>query len=284
MTAKRIAVAGASGVLGKELIQLLSEQSYWVRSIIRNPEKREEVSPYSQEVWVADATQPDQLTGCLEGIDIVISTIGKSVSLFTSEAPTFYDLDFQANLHLLREAKQSGVPRFVYVSIYGSETSPRLRQGWMQEEFSRELMRSGLSFTIIKPVGLFSGLHDLIIMARRGFILTPGDGTPETNPIHQRDLAQVCREYLEEGPPVLDVGGPEVHSRQEVADMVCRMTACRVNVNVPYWLVKAGLAMARPLGRNLYDKLSFFSYITTHEMVAPQYGSRRFEDYLKEIL
>nr|WKN35117.1 NAD(P)H-binding protein [Tunicatimonas sp. TK19036] len=281
---KCVAVAGASGVLGMELIQLLSQQSYRVRSIIRDPQKRDRVEPYSDEVRVADASHPDQLRGCLDGVDIVITVIGKSVSLFTSEAPSFYDIDFVANLHLLHEAQQAKVPRFVYVSIFGSETSPELRQGWMQERFSQVLMKSGLSYTVIKPVGFFSGLHDLIIMAKSGLLFTPGDGTPKTNPIHQRDLAKVCVDHLESGPEVLNVGGPEIHTRNEVAKQVCQMTRCKATLNIPKPFVKFGLGLVRLINRNLYDKLSFFTYITTHDMVAPKFGSLTFENYLKEEL
>jgi len=38
----------------------------------------------------------------------------------------------------------------------------------------------------------------------------------------------------------------------------------------------------RLLDRNLYDKLSFFTHITTHDMVAPAYGQRKYETYLRE--
>ncbi|MEQ9442453.1 MAG: SDR family oxidoreductase [Cyclobacteriaceae bacterium] len=281
---KRIAVAGASGVLGQEIIQLLSAQSYQVRSIIRDPTRRALVSPYSEEVWVGDATRPEQLAGCCEGVDILLTTIGKSLSLFTAEKHSFYEIDYLANLHLLQEAQRAGVQRIIYVSIFGSETSPKLRQGWMQERFSHEVMHSGMSHTIIKPVGTFSGLHDLIIMAKRGVLFTPGDGTPKTNPIHQRDLAQVCIDHLEGGPSVVEVGGPEIHSRNEVAQQVCRMTVCLGNIHVPLALVKPGLRLVRLLNRNLHDKLKFFTHITTHDMVAPQYGHRLFKDYLEEVL
>ena len=152
----------------------------------------------------------------------------------------------------------------------------------MQEEFSQALIHSGLSYTIIKPVGLFSGLHDLVTMAKWGLLLTPGDASSKTNPIHQRDLAHFCCQHLEDANAVLEVGGSEIHSRQEVANLVCRMTQCRFNFNVPLFLVKFGIKLMRLLDRNLYDKLSFFTYITTHDMVAPAYGQRKYETYLRE--
>ena len=220
---QRVAVAGASGVLGQELIRILHLQNYWVRSILRDSEKQDKVAPYSDDIWRADVRHPEEIAGCFRDIDIVVTTVGKSVSIFTHEPPSFWEVDYQANMNLLREAQQAGVKHFLYVSIFGSETSPKLRQGWSQEVFSQKLINSGIPYTIIKPVGLFSGLHDLIIMGMQGLLLTPGDGSPQTNPIHQQDLAQFCVEHLTEPNSVLAVGGPETHSRQEVAKLVCQM-------------------------------------------------------------
>jgi uncharacterized protein YbjT (DUF2867 family) len=281
---QRIAVAGASGILGQELIRLLHQQNYWVRSILRDSDKRARVEPYSNEVWLADVCHPEEITGCFRDIDIVITTVGKSVSIFTHESADFWNIDYQANVNLLREAQRAGVKHFMYVSIFGSEISPKLRQGWTQEMFSQKLMESGISYAIIKPVGIFSGLHDLVIMGQKGVLLTPGDGSPKTNPIHQQDLARFCVEHLAETNVVLEVGGPEIHSRQEVADLVCRMTQCRFSLKVPVPFARLGTKLIRLFNRNLYDKLSFFTYITTHDMVAPQFGHHRFEDYLQQLL
>lgn len=280
---KRVLLAGATGVLGTEILNLLQPAGYWVRTLVRRAAQQEIVRPHCDEVFVGDATDPSALRGACQDIDIVLTTIGKSVSLFTNNAASFLDIDYQANLNLLNEARGAGVNRFVYISIFGSETSPKLRVGWSQELLARQLMQSGLDHTIIKPVGFFSGLHDLVIMANKGLLIIPGDGKPLTNAIHQRDLAKVCVQCLEAGPPVMEVGGPEIHSRNEVAQLVADHTGAR-KLNVPVWLVLLGLRVLRPFSKNLYDKLSYFTYITTNDMVAPAYGEKTFSDYLKTEL
>ncbi|MDF9798242.1 nucleoside-diphosphate-sugar epimerase [Catalinimonas alkaloidigena] len=278
---KKVLIAGASGVLGLEVLkQLQDHPEYWVRGHIRDAAKRKAILPYCDEVVLADARQPEQLKGICDDIEIVFSTIGKSVSLFAPEAGNFVDLDFRGNLNLLEEAKKAGVSRFVYTSIYGSETSPNLMQGWTQEMFAQNLMHTKLSHTIIKPVGMFSGLNDLIIMAKSGILMTPGNGKCLTNAIHPKDLASFCINHLQNGPQVAEVGGPEIHSRNEVMKMVAEATHTRLTMNIPLWIVKPGLMLVRLLNKNLYDKLSYFTYITTHDMVAPRYGKLTFKEYL----
>ena len=277
---KRVLLAGATGALGTELLQRLHHSDYYVRTLLRDPDKESWVRPYCDEVFIGDATNPSAIAGACQSMDIVVSTLGKSVSLFTNSPASFYDIDYHANAHLLDDALAAGVRRFVYVSIFGSETSPRLRVGWAHELFAQKLMQAPLSYTIIKPVGMFTGLHDLIIMGKKGLLVTPGNGRPITNPIHQQDLARVCEQVLEAGPTVMDVGGPEIHSRNEVAQSVAASTGART-FNLPHGLVQLGLPMVRLISRNLYDKLRYFTYITTHDMVAPPYGEQTFEEYLK---
>ncbi len=278
---KKILVAGASGVLGLEVLKLLHHQpDYWVRGQIRDEEKRAEVQPYCDEVVLADVTQAEQLSGLCDNIDIVFSTIGMSISLFTVEPGNFIEVDFKGNLNLLEEAQKAGVPRFVYTSIFGSETSPKLVQGWSQEMFAQNLMHSKLSHTIIKPVGMFSGLNDLVVMAKKGFVITPGSGKYLTNAIHPKDLAAFCISHMVSGPKVAEVGGPEIHTRNEVMHLVAEATGCKITLNIPLWLVKPGLQLVRIFSKNLYHKLSYFTYVTTHDMVAPQNGSLTFKEYL----
>ncbi|MEO0332124.1 MAG: NAD(P)H-binding protein, partial [Bacteroidota bacterium] len=104
---KQIAIAGALGVLGQEILPLLAKEGYYIRSIIRRKDKHNQVSSFSNDVWITDARRPEKLVGCFDGIDIVISTVGKSISIFTPEPDTFFEIDYQANCNLLREAQQS---------------------------------------------------------------------------------------------------------------------------------------------------------------------------------
>ncbi|MGB5928647.1 MAG: SDR family oxidoreductase [Cyclobacteriaceae bacterium] len=278
----KVLVAGASGALGRELVRLLHERDIAHCAQIRNPQKRHLLTDYCRDIRMADVTRKDTVRGVCEGVHTVINTIGKSVSLFTNDPNSFYDIDYYGNLNLLREAKRAGVKRFIYISILGSETSPHLNQGWAQELFSRELMASGLEYMIVKPTGLFSGLHDLLIMGYKGIVPTIGDGKAVTNPIHQHDLALTVLEHLQEGPHVLEAGGPDVHSRREVSEWVTEITKGK-DVKVPAWLARKGSHLWRPVKKELYDKFRFFAYITTHDMVAPKYGSEKLRPYLQRV-
>ena len=122
----------------------------------------------------------------------------------------------------------------------GSDTTYDLEIGKVHKRIQNQLETASINCTIIKPVGFFSGLNDLIIMAKRGFIPVPGSGMAKTNSIHPEDLAQVVVDSIFEGPEKIEAGGPHIHTRQEIAEMIKEKTNARI-IHIPKRIVKAGL-------------------------------------------
>jgi uncharacterized protein YbjT (DUF2867 family) len=148
--------------------------------------------------------------------------------------------------------------------------------------FEDELRSSGLDYTIIRPVGFFSGLNDLAIMAKRKVIPIIGDGQAKTNSIHHADLAEVVVKYLYEGPEILEVGGPLIHTRLEMAEMIKEKIGGQI-ITVPKNIAEMGVAIPKFFSDNLGDKLDYFTFITTNDMLGEKHGSLTFEKYLKGL-
>ena len=53
------------------------------------------------------------------------------------------DVDYQANLNLLNEARESGVRKFIYVSVLNGEKLRHLKICDAKEMFVEELKKSG---------------------------------------------------------------------------------------------------------------------------------------------
>ena len=77
-----------------------------------------------------------------------------------------------------------------------------------------------LDGVVVRATGFYSAYAALLPMARRGFLIDIGSGHTRTNPIDERDLAEIVAEELErannvrgEGPREISVGGPEVVTR-----------------------------------------------------------------------
>jgi uncharacterized protein YbjT (DUF2867 family) len=280
---EKVLLAGASGALGCEILKLLHEKHIHVRSLVNSSSAIEKVSPYTSDIFNADASQgKDKLEGLASGIHTVISALGKSVSLFTNRGKTFLENDFYANSNILDAALANGVKRFIYVSIMWTDEASHFEIPRTHKMFEDALKNSGLDYTIIRPVGFFSGLNDLAIMAKRKLIPVVGDGKARTNSIHQQDLARVVVNFLGEGPEMIEVGGPVIHSRMEMAELVQSKIGGKI-VKVPEKVADWGMFLPELLDESLSAKLSYFKYITTHDMIGEKKGKITFEEYLNNL-
>lgn len=278
----KILIAGASGALGTEIVKLLTTEERPVRVLTRSSEGASKLTPYTKDIWKGNASDTSEIKGVTKGITTVVSSLGKSVSLFSPSEESFFESDYLANKAILDDALQNGVKRFVYVSIKGADVEEDYSIAKAHKMFENELTSSGLEYTIIRPVGFFSGLNDLAIMAKRKVIPVIGDGEARTNSIHHNDLAKVVVSYIEEGPKMIEVGGPIIHTRMEMAEMIKNKIGGQI-IKVPKMIAQMGADIPKIFSEGMHDKLDYFTYITTNDMIGEKNGSVTFEEYLRTL-
>ncbi len=71
----KILIAGATGYLGGHILNELKRQHYYVRAIVRNPEKLKKINAQVDEVINAEITKPQTILNCCTGIDTVITAL-----------------------------------------------------------------------------------------------------------------------------------------------------------------------------------------------------------------
>lgn len=279
----KVLVAGASGALGIEISKILKSKDVPMRALVHSSEGANKVSPYTSDIWRADASEgTSEIKDITKDISIVVSAMGQSVSLFSSHGNSFMEIDFFGNNNILDDAKKNGVQRFVYVSIKGADQGSEFRIAKAHKRFEDALRASGIDHTIIRPVGFFSGLNDLAIMAKRKIVPIVGDGKARTNSIHQKDLAQFVVSNLEEGPKMVEVGGPLIHTRLEMAEMVEEKIGGKV-IKVPEKVADFGMFLPEMLDDDTSSKLSYFKFITSNDMIGEKTGSITFKEYLDNL-
>lgn len=114
----KILVAGASGLIGGEVVHLLKERGHYLRTLSRDPGPTAKLKAVADDIRLGDATLPGTLDGVCDGIECVVSALGAPVSPSAKEAQSFAAVDQVANLALLAEAKRTGVSRSVYVGVH----------------------------------------------------------------------------------------------------------------------------------------------------------------------
>ncbi|TLU84337.1 MAG: SDR family oxidoreductase [Chlorobium sp.] len=287
---KQVLVAGASGYLGRYVVQEFKERGYYVRALVRNQDKIKTPGPYGEpaiydivdDIVTGDITSPQSLKEICRDIDLVFSALG-----LTAPHPeqTSHDVDYLGNKWILEQALAENVSRFIYVSVFNQEKMAEIPTIKAHELFVDELKKSALSWTVIRPNGYFSDMGRFFSMAESGHIFMIGEGEKKINPIHGADLATVCvNAASEKEPREIAVGGPDIYSFREIMEMAFQ--ACGKTpwiTSLPLWLAEGGLIVTALFNRNLADLLSFAVEALKFDHVAPPYGTKHLKDFFAEL-
>ncbi len=277
---KKVLVAGATGYLGRNVVKALKDRGFWVRALGRSEAKLDPIKEFADELFIAEVTDPDSLDGTCDGIDIVFSSVGITRQ---KDGLTYNDVDYQGNRNLLTIAEAAGVSKFVYVHVLNAEKLQHVAMIQAKQAFVDELKRSALDHTVICPTGFFSDMEEFLSMARSGRVYLFGDGSNRINPIHGADLAEVCAGALESREQQLDVGGPEVFTYREIAELAFDVLEKPKKITcLPKKLIAAAVGALRWVAPvKTYGPIQFLATVMTMDVVGETYGQRRLVDHFR---
>ena len=280
---RRVLIAGATGYLGRYVAKEFKKQSYWVRALTRNPARLEDLNEYIDDPFTGEATDPDTLSGICEGIDIVFSSIGITKQ---KDGLTYLDVDYQANVNLLNEARKWGISKFIYISVFNAHKMKQLKAIQAKLRFEQVLKESRLDYSIIYPNGFFSDMLEYLQMAKKGKGFVFGSGENKINPIHGQDLAEVCVKAATGHEKEIHVGGPNVFTHNEILSIAFEAVNKKTKISrIPLWTRDILLALARTFSSaKTYGPLEFFMTVLAADMVAPLYGIHHLKDFFLENL
>jgi len=276
-----VLLAGATGYLGRHLLKVLIEKQNQVVAIVRHPSQIDNNNENYLEVKQAEVTKPETLRDICKGIDTVISTIGITRQ---KDGLTYMDVDFQANMNLLEEAKKSGVSHFVYVSAINGNKYRNLKIFEAKEKFVDILKTSGLNYTIVRPNGFFSDMKDFLQMAKSGRVYLFGSGNQKFNPIHGEDLAKVIIDNIEDYNNELTVGGPDILSLNDISKLALTSLNKPIKItHLPDCLRRFTIWSLRTFTSvKTYGPIEFFLTLMAEDNIAPTYGHYHLKDYFRE--
>jgi len=279
---KKILLAGATGYLGSHIAKKLIQSAYDLRVVVRSPDKLAQPGIEIEDVFQAELTRPETIKGCCSGIDAVISTVGITRQ---KDGLTYLDVDYQANLNLLNEARERGVRKFIYVSVLNGEKLRHLKICDAKERFVTQLEKSGLEYCVIRPNGFFSDMSEIYAMALKGNIYFFGSGEQKANPIHGEDLAAVCVDAIDSSDKVIKVGGPDTLSYNQIAEMAFEVAGRKPKITrIPDWVRTSILKLVRTFTNSkFYGPIEFFLTVTAIDMIAPEYGTHRLRDHFETL-
>ncbi|MCR9152327.1 MAG: SDR family oxidoreductase [Rhodobacteraceae bacterium] len=273
-----VLVAGATGYLGRYLCAEYARRGHHVTALVRDSARAEGLADVLVE---AEATRPETLTGIMDGVDLVVSSLGITRQ---ADGLGYRDVDYRANMNLLRAAEAAGVGRFAYVHVLNADAMAGVPLVDAKADFVAALQASDMPATVIAPTGYFSDMGDILAMARHGRVWLFGDGSQRLNPIHGADLAQATADATDAGRGWVEIGGPDVMTQDQIAQAAFAAlgTAPRI-AHLPDALRRAALVVLPILPRRIGGPARFFLTALGMDMVAPRFGTRRLADHFATL-
>ncbi|HET7544752.1 MAG TPA: NAD(P)H-binding protein [Polyangiaceae bacterium] len=277
----KVLVAGATGVVGREIVLLLKQRGHFVRTLSKDPKRAASLQPIADEVRVLDATAEGGVAGACQGVELVVSALGAPVSPNGKGRRSFADVDLKANLNLLAEAEREHVRRFVYVGVFTQPVYANTSYVQAHARVEERIRQSGLEYGFVRTTGVFGALAEMLPMALKGPVPVIGDGSAVTNPIDERDVAEaVLRAVEATGSSELDIGGPETLSRRQIAEVAFTALGRPARlVKMPVWAMTLVRWIYGLFNRRMGEFLGFMELVATHPCVAPAFGKRRLLDH-----
>jgi uncharacterized protein YbjT (DUF2867 family) len=270
-----ILVTGASGFVGRHVVQGLLAAGKDVRALVRDPKKG---AALGCELAGGDMTDAASLRRAVEGVEAVIHL----VAVRQGKEEKFQRVMVQGGVDLIAAAKEAGVRRFVLMSALGTSEAnkdlvPYYRAKWDVEQL---VAGSGIDHVIFRPSFIFGPDGGIIPTFRRLVKLTPvtpiiGSGERRIQPIWVDDMAAYFVKALDLEAATnrsFEIGGPEDVTWNEFWERLKRARGIRrPSVHVPIGLMRANAVLTErlpgniPLTRDLLTMLEHSDNVVTND-------------------
>jgi uncharacterized protein YbjT (DUF2867 family) len=246
-----ILVVGATGALGRPVVQALRQHGVAVRALSRHPEQAADLAALGAEVIAGDLIDPTSLRRACIGVTRVLASahglLGRG--RWRSEA-----VDDAGHRSLIDAARDAGVERFVYVSVYGARADHPIDFFRTKHGIEQAVRRSGLEHAFLRPTAFMEHhVHNFVGkgLLEKGQVTLIGPGTKPRNFIAATDIAPFAVRALLDDPlpfTTLEIGGHDHLSNLQVAALYARHARIEPKVShLPRWAAALIARLAQPL-------------------------------------
>lgn len=204
-----ILVTGATGTVGRQVVDQLVQAGQPVRAVTRYPSKAN--LPIEVEVVAGDLADPETLIPALNGV-----TAMHLINFDGGSGATI-----QTGFQLMKLAKAAGVQRVTVL------------MGGEQGSVEQAVQTSGLEWTFLQPVEFMANALDWVDSIRTQGVVREPFGSRQTATVHEGDIGVVAAHVLVKGGyagETLTLTGPEVLTPPTMVQII----GAAINQNVRF--------------------------------------------------
>jgi len=257
----KVLVTGATGFVGRHLVDEILRAGYAVRALVRNPDDAYLLSAQGVELFRGDITDVDSLLEACREVEAVFHLAGIQRQ---RKKQTFARVNVGGTLNVLSAAQEGDVKRFIHLTPLGHAKNALAQS---KAEATRLVETSGLPYTIFRSAPIFGPrggfLAHLAAFYEKHFLaLVPGSSKIRIQPIFIKNLTQMLVAALGDekyANRIFEVAGPKVYTLDQLADMVVDHIGRKLaKVRMPRFIVRANsYVMSRVTERSMLEKEDF---------------------------
>jgi uncharacterized protein YbjT (DUF2867 family) len=184
-----VLVVGATGSIGRLVVEEAIRHGYTTRALVRNPDKARRLPP-AADVIVGDVTRPDTLSRAVDGVDAVVFTLGSDGAGKVGAESVDY-----GGVRNLLNALGSRTARIALMTSIGvTNRTGRYNRATQAHDWKRRserlLRASGLPYTIVRPGWFdYNGPDEHRLVLLQGDTRQAGDSSDGV--IARRQIAEI---------------------------------------------------------------------------------------------
>jgi len=218
----KILITGATGFIGKHLLQQLIEKGHFCRCLVRRSTDLDNLFYHPNvELFQGDVTKAETLKNIGNGIDVVyhLAAAGHVASVSEEDLKVFFELNVQGTKNIITACGQNGVKRFIHFSstaAIGLIRKPVIDESvpcnpqtpYQRSKYESELSaleegkKNGMGVVVLRPCMVYGsgGKGEFLKICRlikKGIFPRVGLGKNLTPIVHVQDVVQAAVKALQ---------------------------------------------------------------------------------------
>ncbi|MBX3062143.1 MAG: NAD(P)H-binding protein [Anaerolineae bacterium] len=253
-----ILVTGATGLVGRTLVQRLTSEGHPVRALtstaVSQRDSKHPLFPESVQILSGSLHNEQTLHQAMTGVHTVFHLAGAQ---WWGRRRDLDYVDLKGTGNIIAAARSARIGRLVVMSHLGAAPSSAFLLLRAKGQVEDQVRASGLAYTIFRsgvvfgPEDVFVNGLAMVLRANPAIFLQPGQGEGLLHPIYIKDLIEALvrsMETLNTVDQTLEIGGPEYMSFNEMVRTVMRVTQTpRSIVPVPPYMLRAYTSLLQRL-------------------------------------